>query len=238
MTATKLEFRQLSQKVRFKERKFKFTQNQVEFLKTALDPDVKLLFLAGPAGTAKTYMATYAALQMLMNSNLEKEILYVRSIAESSEKSIGALPGDLGEKFGAFAGPFYDKLEELLSPSDIKLLKEKSLINCMPVNFLRGASWSDKIIIIDEAQNFSRKELITTLTRIGEDSKIFILGDILQSDIQNGGFVEIYDLFNNSQSEEKGVNCYSFGNEDIMRSDILRYIVAKLEEQENESRRI
>lgn len=234
----KLEFKQLNQKIRFKERKFKFTGNQVEFLNTALDPEVKLLFLAGPAGTAKTYMATYAALQILMDSNLEKEILYVRSIAESSDKSIGALPGDLGEKFGVFAGPFYDKLDELLTGQDVKTLKEKGLIDCMPVNFLRGANWSDTIVIIDEAQNFSRKELITTLTRIGEGSKIFILGDILQSDIANGGFVEIYDLFNNSQSEENGVNCYSFGNEDIMRSEILKFIVSKLEEQENESRRI
>ena len=234
---SKLEFKQLSHKIRFKERKFKFTENQVRFLKTALDEEVKLLFLAGPAGTAKTYMATYAALQLLMDSDLDKEIIYVRSIAESSERSIGALPGDLGEKFGQFASPFYDKLDELLMPQDIKTLNEKKLIHCKPVNFLRGASWADTIVIIDEAQNFSRKELITTLTRIGEGSKIFILGDILQSDISNGGFVEIYDLFNNSQSEENGVNCYSFGNEDIMRSDILKYIVAKLEEQENENRR-
>ena len=83
-----LEFRQLNQKIRFKERKFKFSQNQVDFLKTALDDKTKLMFLAGPAGTAKTYMAVYSALQSIISSDLEKGVLYIRSIAESSQRSL------------------------------------------------------------------------------------------------------------------------------------------------------
>ena len=86
---SKLEFKQLNHKTRFKERKFRFTQNQVDFLKTALYDETKLMFLSGPAGTAKTYMAVYCALQLMMDSDLEKDILYVRSIAESSQRSLG-----------------------------------------------------------------------------------------------------------------------------------------------------
>ena len=123
-----LEFKQLSHKVRFKERKFKFTQNQIDFLKTALDSETKLMFLSGPAGTAKTYMAVYSALQMLMDANLEKGILYIRSIAESAQRSMGALPGSLEEKFAVFASPFYDKLDEMLNASDIKILREKKYV--------------------------------------------------------------------------------------------------------------
>jgi len=224
-----LEFKQLSHKVRFKERKFKFTQNQVDFLKTALDPETKLMFLSGPAGTAKTYMAVYSALQMLMDANLEKGILYIRSIAESAQRSMGALPGSLEEKFAVFASPFYDKLDEMLNASDIKILREKNMFDCMPVNYVRGANWDDTIVIIDEAQNFSYSELVTVLTRIGEDSKIIICGDIMQSDINNSGFTEIFKTFDSEDSVENGVICKQFTTADIKRSKIVKFIVSKLE---------
>jgi len=227
--SNKLEFKQLNHKLRFKERKFKFTENQIDFLKTALDPDSKLLFLSGPAGTAKTYMAVYSALQVMMDSNLEKGILYIRSIAESAQRSMGALPGSLEEKFAVFAGPFYDKLDEMLDTSDIKILREKNMFDCIPVNYVRGANWDDTIVIIDEAQNFSYGELVTVLTRIGEDSKIIICGDIMQSDINNSGFTEIFKTFDNEDSVENGVICKQFTTEDIKRSKIVKFIVSKLE---------
>jgi phosphate starvation-inducible PhoH-like protein len=228
----------VSYKMKLKERKFKFTENQIKFLKTALDEEIKLLFLAGPAGTAKTYMAVYSALQLMLNSDMEKSILYIRSVAESGQKSLGALPGTLEEKFAVYAGPLYDKLDEMMNINDIKFLENSGYIEAMPVNYVRGANWTDKVVIVDEAQNLSKKELVTILTRIGEGSKIIICGDVLQSDIPNGGFVEIFNLFNDSQSEEKGVKSYSFNNDDIMRSEMLRYIVAKLEgEYETASKR-
>ena len=227
--SNKLEFKQLNHKLRFKERKFKFTENQIDFLKTALDPDCKLLFLAGPAGTAKTYMAVYSALQMMIDSDLEKDILYIRSIAESAQRSMGALPGSLDEKFAVFATPFYDKLDEMLNVPDIKLLREKNMFSCIPVNYVRGANWSDAVVILDEAQNFSYNELLTCLTRIGENSKIIICGDVMQSDINNSGFVNIFNVFNDEESLENGVVCKQFTTEDIKRSEIVKFIVSKLE---------
>lgn len=226
---TKIEFKQLNHKVKFRERKFKFTENQVNFLKTALDPETKLLFLSGPAGTAKTYMATYSALQMIVDSGLEKGILYIRSIAESAQRSMGSLPGDLNEKFSVFATPFYDKLDEIINTSDIKILREKGLFDCIPVNYIRGSNWNDTVVIIDEAQNFSYNELLTTLTRIGEDSKIIICGDPMQSDINNSGFSKIFDIFNDQESQDNGVMCKEFTADDIKRSEIVKFIVSKLE---------
>ena len=226
---SKLEFKQLSHKVRFKEKKFNFTKNQVDFLKTALDKNSKLLFLAGPAGTAKTYMAVYSALQILIDSDLQKNILYIRSIAESAQRSMGSLPGSIDEKFSIFASPFYDKIDEMLNPTDIGFLREKKLFDCIPVNYIRGANWNDVTVIIDEAQNFSYYELLTTLTRIGEDSKIIICGDIMQSDIKNPGFAKIFNIFNDEESIENGVVCKSFTTDDIKRSEIVRFIVSKLE---------
>ena len=226
---SKLEFKQLNHKIRFKERKFKFTENQIDFLKTVLDKNSKLLFLAGPAGTAKTYMAVYSALQILINSELEKNILYIRSIAESAQRNMGSLPGSIDEKFSVFASPFYDKLDEILNSTDISFLKEKNLFDCLPVNYIRGANWNDVIVIIDEAQNFSYYELLTALTRIGENSKIIICGDIMQSDIKNSGFKEIFNIFNDQESIENGVVCKEFTTDDIKRSEIVRFIVSKLE---------
>lgn len=226
---SKLEFKQLNQKIRFKERKFKFTENQIDFLKTALDPQTKLLFLSGPAGTAKTYMATYSALQMMVDSELEKGILYIRSIAESAQRSMGALPGTLDEKFAVFATPFYDKLDEIMHTHDIKFLREKGMFDCIPVNYVRGANWNDTIVIIDEAQNFSYNELLTVLTRIGENSKIIICGDVMQSDIGNSGFSNIFNIFDDEESVDNGVICKRFTTEDIKRSEIVKFIVSKLE---------
>ena len=179
---SKLEFNQLSQKIRFKKRSFNFTENQVSFLKTAIDSESKLMFLAGPAGTAKTYMAVYSALQMMIDSGLEKDILYIRSIAESADRSIGSLPGSIEEKFGVFASPFYDKLHEMLNVTDIKMLKEKRQFDCIPVNFVRGANWNDTIVIVDEAQNLTPHEVKTIITRAGEGTKIVFTGDINQID--------------------------------------------------------
>jgi len=226
---SKLEFKQLGHKIRFKEKSFNFSQNQINFLKTALDPQTKLLFLAGPAGTAKTYMAVYSALQMMIDADLTKGILYIRSIAESAQRSMGALPGSLDEKFAVFATPFYDKLDEMLNATDIKLLKEKNMFECIPVYYIRGANWNDTIVILDEAQNFSYNELLTSLTRIGENSKIIICGDTMQSDISNSGFSDMYKVFDDEESVENGVICKKFTTDDIKRSEIVKFIVSKLQ---------
>lgn len=227
--SNKLEFKQLNTKVRFKKKEFNFSENQIDFLKTVLKDESKLIFLSGPAGTAKTYMAVYSALQMLINSDLQKDILYIRSIAESAQKNMGALPGSLDEKFSVFATPFYDKVDEMLDIQDIKILREKGLFNCIPVNYIRGSNWKDTIVIIDEAQNFSYSELVTSLTRIGEDSKIIICGDTMQSDITNSGFESIFNVFNDEESLDNGVICKQFGTEDIKRSEIVKFIVSKLQ---------
>ena len=171
------------------------------------------MFLAGPAGTAKTYMAVYSALQAVMTSGLEKDVLYVRSIAESSQRGLGSLPGSIDEKFAVFAGPFYDKLDEMLSTSDIKLLREKKMFECMPVNFVRGANWNDRVVIIDEAQNFTYNELMTVLTRIGEDSKIIICGDMMQSDIRDRVKAKRYSLYKiwcGRHKKKRDIKIYSF----------------------------
>ena len=215
--------------IKFKKRNFKFTTRQRRFLTTLLDPELKMFFVSGPAGSSKTYMSLYGCLR-LMAEDPEKELLYVRSIAESADKGLGSLPGDMAEKFNPFLMPLYDKLEEIVFEGDTAFLKQKGRISAVPINFLRGANWNNKLIVADEAQNFTFKELTTLITRIGEDSKLIICGDFMQSDI-NGktGFSEMFDLFSDEDSEERGIHSFKFTCNDIVRSKILKFIISKLE---------
>jgi phosphate starvation-inducible PhoH-like protein len=207
-------------------RNFNLTDKQKSFAQIAFDKNTKIIFINGPAGSSKTFLAVYCALHIL-NMNQRSELKYIRTIAESSERALGSLPGTVDEKFNPFMMPLYDKLDELLPISQSKYLETNGFIEALPINFLRGATWNDKVIIADESQNYSSKELITLLTRIGENTKMFICGDAMQSDIGNkSGFMKVYDLFNNKESEDRGIYCFQFDEEDIMRSEILKYIVS------------
>ena len=131
--------------------------------------------------------------------------------------------------------PLEDKLRELL-PSTTGIVGEllkKKRVQAMPINFLRGANWIKKIVIADEAQNFTFKELTTLITRLGHESQLFICGDYMQSDINGkSGFKKMYDLFNDQDSKDNGIQCFSFGLQDIKRSQILSYIIKKIGSQE------
>lgn len=204
---------------------FNLTDKQKSLVEIALKKDTKIVFINGVSGSSKTFLSVYCSLHML-NMNPKYEIKYIRTIAESGERALGALPGTVDEKFNPFMMPLYDKLDELLPIAQSKYLEDQGYIEALPVNFLRGATWNDKIVIADECQNYSTKELITLLTRIGENTKLFICGDAMQSDIgSKSGFMKIYDVFNNEESENKGVYCFQFEEEEIMRSEILKYIV-------------
>jgi len=216
-------------KTNIKLKKVPLTDKQLQLLKIIFDNDSKIIFISGPAGTSKTYVAIYGALQ-LYNMNNERGITYVRTIAESGEKSLGALPGEMAEKINPYMMPMNEKLDELLIPGQASTLKEKEIVKGMPINYLRGASWRDEIVIADESQNFTFKELTTLMTRLGEGSKLIICGDPMQSDINGkSGFADMYSVFNDEESKEKGIHTFYFGPEDIKRSEILKYVISKIQ---------
>ena len=206
------------------------TEKQKQLVRLAIDNQNKIIFISGPAGSTKTYVAVYSALKQL-KSNDELDLLYVRTVIESADKGLGALPGDIDEKFNPYMAPLDDKLRELLPATTgvVNDLIKKQRVQAMPINFLRGANWINKVVIADEAQNFTFKELTTLITRLGENSQLFICGDYMQSDI-NGktGFKEMFNLFNDTESRKQGIQCFSFGLPDIKRSKILSYIIKRL----------
>lgn len=207
---------------------FVFTEKQQKFIDLALNKNTKVMFVEGPAGTAKTTLSVYCALKLL-NEKRASDLIYARSAVECSEKSIGYLPGSLDEKIGVYLQPLVDKLEELLPRSEIDMLKNDKRITGMPISFLRGLSWNCKVIIGDEFQNCSYKEILTFLTRIGERSKIFILGDSSQSDINGkSGLSRMINIFNDQESRDNGIFTFQFDETDIVRSGICAFIIRKI----------
>jgi phosphate starvation-inducible PhoH-like protein len=218
---------QLARPIKVKANK-PFTDKQKHFISIVMDEETKLIFVDGPAGTAKTWLSVYCGLQLFQESIIE-EMIYVRSAVESSDSKLGFLPGAQDDKMAPYLEPFKDKLEELLDPIDIKYLQEEERIYGIPVGFLRGASWENKFILVDEAQNLSEKELITIMTRIGEKCKVFICGDAMQSDIGNrSGFNNILDLFHDEVSKTHGIQTFKFTEDDIVRSQLVKFIITKL----------
>ena len=179
----------------------KFTDKQKNFVDIGLADNANMMFINGPAGSAKTYISIYCGLKLLSEQKVE-ELVYIRNAVESSDHKLGFLPGAQDDKMAPYLEPLKDKLEEFLSIVDIKYLQEDNRIYGVPVGFLRGASWTDKFVIVDEAQNMTEKELITIMTRVGENTRVFICGDTMQSDIGNkSGFANIQNLFNDESSK-------------------------------------
>lgn len=185
--------------------------------------------------THNTLLAVYIALRSIID-NQNIEVKYVRTLAESAEKSLGSLPGETMAKISPFMMPLLDKLAELLPPQQAQFLIDQDIIQAMPINHVRGASWRDKVAIFEEAQGASFKELVTFISRIGEQSRFLIIGDPDQSDIgDKSGFKKMFNLFNTPESVSKGIHCFEFFEEDIMRSEILKYIVSVFKKLPNQN---
>lgn len=209
--------------------KFKLNDVHNSFVELCLYKDTKMVFVDGPAGSGKSFLSVYAALQMLQKKQIN-QIVYIRSIVESASKSIGALPGFISDKFEPFKGPIVEKLDELVSSKVGGELMNNGYIKCIPVNYVRGLTFRDSVVIVDESQNLTFQELTTILTRFGENSKYIVIGDSFQSDIgSKNGFTKIRSAFNDEESESNGIHSFVFTENEVVRSQILKFIVKKLE---------
>jgi len=208
-----------------------WTENQKKIIATFLDKKTKVLLLKGPAGTSKTTLAMYCGLTLL-NMKRISDMVLVRSAVESSDSKLGFLPGTLDEKIAVYLTPFHDKFEELLCKAQLDRLQKDNRLTICPINFARGLHFSAKFVCADEVQNFSRREIHTLMSRIGEFSKVFLCGDPEQSDLPYGksGFNAVFDLFNNEESKAQGIFCMELGEEDIVRSELCRFITHKFKE--------
>lgn len=207
------------------DQKFHFNDRHKAFVEKAMDDSSQIIFCDGPAGSSKTYCAVYVALTMLKDKKVD-EIFYIRSIVESATRKLGSLPGEVDEKFKPWSIPLIEKCDELVGKQTTNVLFDSNYIKSIPVNFLRGSTFANSVVIVDEAQNLEHSELVTILTRFGRNCKLFIIGDTRQSDIfDKSGFKRIMNAFDTDESHNHGICSFHFTEEDITRSKLLKFIV-------------
>ncbi len=209
-------------------REFEWSDKQKELIALIQDKNTKYVFLQGPAGSAKTHLAVYTALNAL-NQKRISDIVYVRQPVESSRHNLGYLKGDIQEKLTPYAQPLQDKLAEFLPKSQIVKLQDEERIICAPVGHMRGRTFNANYVIVDEAQNLSHEDFLLIMTRLGKFSKMIITGDVMQPDVKNSAFQKVSCLFDDERSKEKGIHTFAFGKEDIFRNEILSFVIEKFE---------
>lgn len=184
-----------------------------------------LTFGIGPAGTGKSYCAGALAAEALESGRVERIIL-TRPAVEAGEQ-LGFLPGDLNEKFAVYIDAFRDILNERLGAGTVNYCLRHGRIVAAPLAFMRGKTFNNKtFVILDEAQNTSIAQMKMFLTRIGEDCKVVINGDIKQSDIRGpNGLADAIDKLDGLPN----VYVHSFEREDIVRSGLVRNIIDRYE---------
>jgi len=208
--------------------KIPWTEKQKAFFQIATDKNTSIMLIKGVAGTAKTFCSVNASLHLL-NDKKMGEIIYIRNPVESSGYGLGFLKGELEDKFAPYNQPLMDKLQELLEKKDITLLMKEERIRSIPVGFLRGLSFNASCVIADESQNFCIDDLLLIMSRMGHFSKLFLTGDIQQSDIRKQGFTRVFDAFNNEEAKKNGIQTFTFDKSDIVRSEALSFIIDTFE---------
>jgi phosphate starvation-inducible PhoH-like protein len=198
--------------------------NQAKYVEAIEKND--MVFGVGPAGTGKTYLAVAMAVAA-MNAKKVSRIILVRPAVEAGER-LGFLPGSLQEKVDPYLRPLYDALYDLCEPEKVDKMLEKNVIEVAPLAFMRGRTLSDAFIIMDEAQNTTTEQMKMFLTRLGNNSKAVITGDITQIDLPNpkkSGLVEAINLLGGVE----GIQFCHFEDGDVVRHSLVQRIIRAYE---------
>ncbi|HAP37064.1 MAG TPA: phosphate starvation-inducible protein PhoH [Bacteroidetes bacterium] len=196
------------------------TPNQRVYLDKAQRNDI--IFAIGPAGTGKTYLAVAMAVASLKNNEVSKIVL-ARPAVEAGE-SLGFLPGDMAQKIDPYLRPLYDALDDMLPSEKLKLYLERRIIEIVPLAYMRGRTLHNAFVILDEAQNATAMQMKMFLTRLGNNSKSIITGDVTQIDLPanaTSGLVQIQDVL----KKIDGIDFVYFDKTDVVRHRLVREII-------------
>ncbi|MBQ6270054.1 MAG: PhoH family protein [Bacteroidetes bacterium] len=193
---------------------------QEEYVQTVKDND--LVFSVGPAGTGKTYLAVAMALAALRDEKIQR-IIVTRPAVEAGE-SLGFLPGELKDKIEPYLRPINDAMFSMLSPDVLHTFTEKQLVEITPLAYMRGRTLDNAFIILDEAQNATITQMKMFLTRLGNNSKAIVTGDVTQIDLKEknqSGLVHAMKILKNI----KGIGFVTFDKKDIVRHRLVAKII-------------
>lgn len=207
-------------------------ESQKKIIKSIKEKEITIV--SGLPGTGKTFMACVEALRMLKNHEF-KQIILVKSVIQLKGEDTGFLKGGIDEKMEPYMISFLDNFEKVIGEEVTAKLRESGMIKIQPLAFIRGRSIDNSIIIADECQNISLENMKTLLTRIGDNSKMILLGDSKQKDIRNkkeSSLEIIYKMFENEES----FGCVLIDNLDhIVRNKIIKVIEEKFDKYEEEN---
>lgn len=185
-----------------------------------------ITFGVGPAGTGKTFLAMYVALEALLNGEVSKIIL-TRPIVATED--IGYLPGDMNEKIHPYLMPLFDAIEDHLGPTKARDLFSNGQLEVLPLAYMRGRSIKHAYMILDEAQNTTVDQMKMFLTRMGEGSKIAVTGDGTQSDLPNPADNGFIWAINKLRGVDSHIAVFEFGMSHIVRHPLIETILLHLE---------
>lgn len=202
------------------------TKKQEQFLQSYYT-QIPMILQAGSAGTGKSMIALYAALSEVLDEGTEyKKIIIIRSAVET--RKVGFLPGDLEEKMEPFERPYKDIIDTLLPyAKSYENLKALGYMEFMLSTHIRGLTFDNAVIVVDEIQNMDQSEILSVLTRIGLNSRLVLCGDAKQDDLFRekikSGFSYLNNLF--SRIDPKYRDVIEYGVDDILRSDLVKQIL-------------
>jgi phosphate starvation-inducible PhoH-like protein len=196
------------------------TPTQIEYFNSISKNEI--VFAIGPAGTGKTYLAVAFAVAALKNKQVTKVVL-ARPAVEAGE-SLGFLPGDLSEKIDPYLKPLLDALEDMLPYEKLQSYLEKNIIEIVPLAYMRGRTLSNSFVILDEAQNATTTQMKMFLTRLGQNSKAIINGDVTQIDLpkkEYSGLIQVEKILQGIE----GVSFVYFNKSDVVRHRLVKEII-------------
>jgi phosphate starvation-inducible PhoH-like protein len=186
-----------------------------------------IVFGIGPAGTGKTYLAMAAAVSALLKNQVQRIVL-TRPAVEAGE-TLGFLPGDLREKILPYLRPLYDAMHDLLDAEDAARLAEKGIIEIAPLAYMRGRTLANAFVILDEAQNTTPEQMMMFLTRLGDESRMIVTGDITQIDLprsKQSGLVQAPRILRHIP----GIEFQHFTGSDVVRHPLVQKIIDAYEQ--------
>jgi phosphate starvation-inducible PhoH-like protein len=205
------------------------TPVQAAYLRALRDSD--MVFALGPAGTGKTYLAVAVAVAMLAKGTVDRIVLS-RPAVEAGER-LGFLPGDLREKIDPYLRPLYDALYDMLPAEQVMKRLSTGEIEVAPLAFMRGRTLSNSFVIVDEAQNTTPVQMKMLLTRLGENSRMAVTGDLSQIDLPGGvrsGLRDAIDVL----ARVDGISFIWFTDADVVRHPLVSRIVRAYDERDRD----
>ena len=199
--------------------------NQEKYIIALTDPNTDIVVVGGPAGTGKTYLAMQAAIKAMREGECDRIILTRPAVGVDDEKH-GFLPGDINQKMEPWTRPIFDVFEEYYHPREVAAMLDDGVIEISPLAYMRGRTFKNAFVIADEMQNATPSQMKMLLTRIGENSRMVVTGDLAQADrLEDNGLIDFCKLLE-AKNKLTHIDIVQFDHRDIERHNAVKEVLS------------